>query len=239
VASRSIVVLVTGDPVPETLTSRGGFFELIRQAAPASRGLDWVARDARRPGPSPALTDALAVIVTGSPASVTERADWMIEGGRQLCEAVLAGTPVLGICFGHQWLGDALGGRVELNPRGREMGTVVLNVTESDAVVGGAGEVCVNATHVDSVVALPPGARVIGSTAQDPHAAVRFGPRAWGVQFHPEIDKEVMRHYLAARRDVLSEEGFDVARAERDASNTPDGAAVVDRFVALARQLGK
>ena len=96
----------------------------------------------------------------------------------------------------------------------------------------------VNATHVDSVVELPPGAQVLGSTQLEPNAAVRFAPSAWGVQFHPELDAEVMRHYFAARREVLLAEGFDIAAGERALRDAPEGALVIDRFLrlALARQ---
>ena len=66
-----IVVLVTGDPIAETLATRGGFLELIRAAAPAFADAPWVAHDVRVLHVLPDLTDALGVIITGSPLSVT------------------------------------------------------------------------------------------------------------------------------------------------------------------------
>lgn len=234
----SIVVLVAGDPVAQTSASRGGFFDLIRAAAPSFRAASWRSHDLRELNVLPALTDAAAVIVTGSPASVTERTPWMELAAEKLRELVASQVPLLGICFGHQLLGHALGGTVAPNPRGREMGTVKHDLRRSDPVFGDPGAQRVNMTHVDSLVRLPEAAEALASTALEPHSAVRFGARAWGVQFHPEIDGEVMRQYLEARRPSLLAEGFDLEAAERSAGDAPEGAAVLERFLKLAQQSG-
>jgi len=231
-----IVVLVTGDPIAETLATRGGFLELIRAAAPAFADAPWVAYDVRVLNVLPDLTDALGVIITGSPLSVTARLPWMEQTAARLAELVRAEVPVLGICFGHQLLGHALGGRVAANPRGREMGSVPFTSWVADPVVGDTGTWPVNTTHLDSVVELPPGARVLGSTALEPHAAVRFGPRAWGVQHHPEIDAAVLRQYIAARRPALLAEGLDTAAIEGNVQEAPRAAAVLERFLRLAAE---
>lgn len=230
----NVAVLVTGEPVPEARARRGAFADLIRQAAPGFGTLRWESYDVRSLAVLPDLTEAFAVIVTGSALSVTEALPWKEEVSARLRQLVRAEVPLLGICFGHQLLGHALGGRVSANPNGREMGTVDLERIEDDAVCGARGCVQVNTTHVDSVVTLPPGARVIGRTRQEPHAAVRFGPSAWGVQYHPELDAEVMRCYFDARRAVLIAEGLDVDAAERALRDAPEGARVIERFLSLA-----
>ena len=132
VSARAIVVLVAGDPVPETRLRRGGFLDLIQGSAPGFLAEPWLAHDLRELDVLPDLTDALSVIVTGSPASVTEGLPWMERAAECLRRLVLAEVPVLGICFGHQLLGHALGGRVSANPRGREMGTVGVRLLASD-----------------------------------------------------------------------------------------------------------
>jgi len=232
----SIAVLVTGDPIAQTRAIRGDFLELIRAAAPAFAAVPWQAHDARVLDVLPDLTDALAVIVTGSPLSVIDAEPWMGRAASALLQWVGAKVPLLGICFGHQLLGHALGGRVARNPRGREMGTVDFTVPEADPVVGGPGSWPVNSTHVDSLVALPTGAQVIGSTLLDPAAAVRFGPLAWGVQFHPELDAAVMRQYIEARRLALLAENFDVDGAERNVREAPAAAAIIERFLRFASE---
>jgi GMP synthase (glutamine-hydrolysing) len=238
VTTPSIVVLVTGDPVPEARARRGSFVDLIRQTAPAFGTCRWVAHDVRVLDVIPDLTGAAAVIVTGSAASVTEALPWMERTAESLRALVALDVPLLGICFGHQLLGHALGGRVSLNPHGREIGSMALTRETDDPVIGARGTTVVNMTHLDSVVELPPGARRIAQTRLEPNAAVRFGPSAWGVQYHPEIDAGVLRCYFEARRAALLLEGLDVEAAERAVVDAPEGALVIERFlrVALARQ---
>jgi GMP synthase (glutamine-hydrolysing) len=217
--------------VQPVLEARGTFAELIQRGCGAFSG-GFVAVDVRRHTPPPA-SEFAGIVVTGSSSSVTERAPWMLLTERYLAGAVRSGDHVLGICFGHQLLGQALGGLVEKNPRGREIGSVHAQVLGTDPLLSDERPFTVNATHTDSVTRLPPGARVLASTELDPHAALRFGPSAFGVQFHPEFDSVVMRGYISARAKAIASEGVDPARLHQDAHDAGPGAAVLARFAAL------
>src|SRR5262249_36808951 len=70
-----------------------------------------------------------AVIMTGSPASVVSPSAWMLRAAEFLKRAGDSGIPVLGVCFGHQLLGFAYGSNVILNPQGREIGSVQVELT--------------------------------------------------------------------------------------------------------------
>lgn len=237
-SARPVAVVVTGEPIEQARRRRGGFTQLIRDALGGARA-ELVELDARG-GSTPDLRDFAAVVVTGSPASVTERAPWMLATEARLVEAVGAGSWVLGICFGHQLLAQALGGQVAKNPRGREIGTVPLALTERHALFGGAEPPhLANMTHVDAVVELPRGARVLATSELDPHSALSFGERAFGVQFHPEIDAEVMADYVAGRWDLLISEGLDAERIRGSIAEAAAGRSVLARFLELSGVAGR
>lgn len=230
---RPICILLAGEPVAATRARRGDFRVLIRDAI----GVGWaggVCDVDLRTEPELEPERFAALIVTGSASSVTERAPWMLRAESLLRAALAAEVPVFGLCFGHQLLGQALGGRVAPNPRGREMGTVALDVSVSDLLLGAASRrFLVNTTHVDSVVELPPHAVVLASTGLEPNAAIRFGERAWGVQFHPEFDDAVMREYVDARRGILAQEGCDADALLAGAADTPESRELFQRFLEL------
>lgn len=179
------------------------------------------------------------VIVSGSAAMVSDRHPWSEYTAEWLLQAVALQVPVLGICYGHQLLAHALGGVVDYHPRGREMGTKLVHraaAAAADELFGVLPPAFVaHTTHLQSVTELPRGATVLAWNDFEPHHAVRFAPRAWGVQFHPEFTATTMMHYLQLRSGALQQEGFDVESLYREVSDTPDASALLRRFVALAR----
>jgi GMP synthase (glutamine-hydrolysing) len=226
------LILVTGDPVAATQARAGGFAALIRAGLADVYDGGFVEVDARSAEALPPAEGFAGVIVTGSASSVTERAPWMLRIERYLADAVGAQHAVLGICFGHQLLGQALGGLVERNPQGREMGTIELRIVADDPLLDrGLRPALAHATHLDSVTRLPAGAKVLATTALDPHCALRFGERAWGVQFHPEFDERVMAEYVQTRAALLAEEGRDPKAMLEAIAPAEAGRLVLRRFV--------
>jgi GMP synthase (glutamine-hydrolysing) len=230
------MVLVTGRPVPAVESRRGGFADLIRVAARNAWPGGWLDVDLPA-GDTPPPRDAVsAVIVTGSAASVLDQEPWSLRGQRYLADAVSRELPVLGICYGHQMLAAALGGRVAKNPRGREIGTVDFEVVVGDPLFDPHIQPTrANMTHVDVVSDLPPGAVLLARTALDPNAAVRFAPSAWGVQFHPEMDRDVIFGYVESKKEQMAQEGLDVGAVLAALDDAPAGAAVLRRFLRKVR----
>jgi GMP synthase (glutamine-hydrolysing) len=234
VPTRPLVVLVAGDPIDSVRTERGDYTALIRETVgPAWQG-PWSDVDLRHGATLPDPGDVAGVIVTGSSSSVTERVPWMLRAEEYLRLLTERRVPTLGICFGHQLLGQALGGEVTKNPRGREIGTVELEIVAEDELLREASPPChANATHVDTVARLPPGARVLGRTKLEPHAVVRFSETVWGVQFHPEMDRAIVRRYLNVRRRLLQSEGLDADALLRGADEARAGASTLPKFAEI------
>jgi GMP synthase (glutamine-hydrolysing) len=207
---REILIVKTGEPVPWVRERRGQFSDLIRETIGSGWDGGYRVVDVVAEAPPPP-SEARAVVITGSAASVPDRHPWMIRTEAWLREVVAAKTPTFGICFGHQILAQALGGEVQRNPRGREIGTRTIERTGPAPIFAGVPDRFeAQVTHVDSVVRLPPGAEPLARSDREDHHAIRFAETCYGVQFHPEMDAEVMRAYVETRRDVLNDEGFPV-----------------------------
>ena len=171
------LILETGQPVASMRRHRG-FPHWIRVAAglgAAEATVIDVERGDALPGAA-AFTNA-GVIVTGSGAMVTDRLPWSDRTAAWLADAARAGTPVLGICYGHQLLAHALGGEVGDNPAGREMGTIELETAPeagADPLFAGLpARFPAQATHLQSVLRMPEGATLLARSAGDACHAFR------------------------------------------------------------------
>jgi GMP synthase (glutamine-hydrolysing) len=234
---KPVLVVKCGSALPAVRARRGDYEDWILAGMGVARAAARVAAvQAGEELPDPGAVSA--AVLTGSSAMVSEREAWSERAAAWLREAVAAGTPVLGICYGHQLLAHALGGRVAPNPRGREIGTVeveALAPARDDALLGALPErLTVQATHVESVLELPAGARLLAASRGDAHQAFSVGRRAWGVQFHPEFDAGVIRGYLEARREILRREGRDPEALLAEVRESGHGRALLRRFAALA-----
>lgn len=157
--------------------------------------------------PSPEDTDG--ILLTGSPASVREEAPWMSEVAALALEADAREIPVLGVCFGHQLLGEAIGGRVEKSPGGWEFGTVPIELTEAGAqdplFEGIPTRFWAHSIHQDELVVPPPGARRLAGNERSSWQAFAHGPRLRAVQFHLEVSVPIMEaiaHALGRSADL-------------------------------------
>jgi GMP synthase (glutamine-hydrolysing) len=234
--NKPLVILRAGDAAPPVAERRGQFAAWIkREVGSALWPGAWTEHDIRLDAPLPDPRAAAGFVITGSSSSVTERAPWMLRAEDLIRRIHAATTPLFGICFGHQLIGQALGGEVTKNPKGREIGTVHVRT-----IPGAAGEPILeglpsafhaNHTHVDSVTTLPPGARVLARTDLESHAIFVVGTRTKCVQFHPEIDGDAMRGYVTARAHLIEAEGGDARSILARVVDAPDGAATLRNFV--------
>ena len=143
-------------------------------------------------------------VVTGSGASVYRDRDWIDSLKTWVSGAVEAGLPGLGVCFGHQLLADAMGGRVE-DMGEYEIGyRTVRHDGENDLLVGVEEEMTVFTSHSDRVAEKPPGSTVFARNDYGIHG-FRKGD-VFGVQFHPEYDMETAEEVAKGKEGDLPQE---------------------------------
>jgi GMP synthase (glutamine-hydrolysing) len=133
----------------------------------------------------PALDDSVrGVILSGSPCSVRDANAPQVDLG--LFRGKL---PLLGICYGAQYIAHRCGGKVE-GSLAREYGRAMLDVVRADSPLlkGLSAHSQVWMSHGDTISQLPEGAEVIASTQDVANAAYQIpGERTYAVQFHPEV----------------------------------------------------
>ena len=158
-------------------------------------------------GDLPDHTEFDGVVVTGSRSSVYWDEAWIPQLVDYVAEAADAGVPVLGVCYGHQVLAEALGGRVA-GMDGFEIGYNEIRRVRDDPLFEGIDEsFTAFTTHGDAVVELPPSATLLAENDRGVHA-FRDG-HCWGVQFHPEYDIETARDVTDGKRDQIGDARVD------------------------------
>jgi GMP synthase (glutamine-hydrolysing) len=229
-SAKPFLILQTGHASPEVRRRCGDFDAMFLRMAglDSARAVCVDVEAGERPNKPQAYVGAL---VTGSDAYVTDRLPWSEAAAGWLRDALDAELPVLGVCYGHQLLAHALGGTVANNPAGEELGTLEIVLSKLAAaeplLAGLPTRFDVNLAHEQTVVELPKGATVLATSAGDPHQILRYAPRVWSTQFHPEFDGATMTAIVERER----ERNNPAARGARTV-DAPHGRAFLQRFVA-------
>lgn len=229
-----ILILKTGTTFPEIARDLGDFDVLFKRAMQTD-GVSFLVIDVSNGEPLPDFAGGDGVVVTGSPAMVTDRANWSEATAAWLAEWVSRGRPALCVCYGHQLLAHALGGTVDRHADGREMGTLEVTLTDKapdDTLFGGLPATFpAHLTHRQSVTMLPNGATLLARSESEPHQAFRVGTTAWGLQFHPEFTEQVMATYIERQRMDLLAEGRNPDMMRDQLKPTRHATSLLQRFV--------
>ena len=223
-----IGILQTGRTPEEMRDKHGDYDDLFRKLL-GGRGFDfdtYPVLDGVFPN-SP--EDADGWLITGSRFGAYEDHDWIPPLEEFLRRTYAKGVPIIGVCFGHQILAQALGGKVEKYGGGWSVGAV-----EYSSAGASDGKDTILAWHQDQVTELPEGAEVTGGTDFCRYAMLSYGDKALTVQPHPEFTAEFVADLAEARKAILPEGVFDRAKDNLAAELT--SANVADRFEAFFKQ---
>ena len=157
-----------------------------------------------------------AILITGSPAGVYDPLPWIAPLSDFIRSA--ADSKMVGVCFGHQMMAEALGGHVEKSDKGWGSGLHHYAIVHAEPWTDGAGEIAVPASHQDQVVVLPPYTEVVAQSDFTPYAALAWTDRpAISFQFHPEFSPDFAKALIEKRYDIVPDP--DAAIASLDAPN--------------------
>ncbi len=211
---------------------------------------DWLveagcALDVRRPYAGDDLPDDLrdhdVLLVLGGSMGANDDEDheWLGPTKGLVLDAAQRHTPTLGICLGHQLVAVALGGDVDCNPRGQQLGLLPMGWTDEASRDDLMCTLVKTPRGVqwndDIVTALPTGTVVLAQTERGEVQVARFGSTVWGVQLHPEVDEHILAEWAAedpdryadgVLEDVLAQ--IAEAREELEAGWRPLAQALAD-----------
>ncbi len=170
-----------------------------------------------------------AYLITGSPAGVYDPLPWIAP----LCEFIRSAkdSRMVGICFGHQVMAEALGGHVEKSDKGWGAGLHRYDIMRREPWMDAVDEVAAPASHQDQVIVQPPNTQIVAASAFTPYAGLAWTDRpAISFQFHPEFTPEFAKALIEQRYDIVPDP--DAAIASLGAPN--DNARVggwISRFL--------
>ncbi len=215
-----IGILETGEVHPDLRTRYGDYpamFERLLGAVDPGLEFATVRVVSGEMPATPGQADAW--LVTGSRHGVYDKLPWIWPLKAFLRECVAAQVPVVGICFGHQILAEALGGRATKSEKGWVLGVQDYELVARPGWMDGLPDrFAVRALHQDQVVRLPPDATVLARSPHCDYAAIAYGdpeaPVAVSLQPHPEFGPEFTDALLALRAGIaFPEAAAEEARA--------------------------
>ena len=203
-----IGILETGRVNPDLVSKHGEYVPMfeawLKPVFPEVRVRGYASVDGEIPA-SPAECDAW--IVTGSKHGVYDDLPWIEPLKAFLRQARAAGTPMIGVCFGHQLMAEAFGGRAVKSEKGWGVGVHDYQVTQRPAwMQDGPDTFSIHAMHQDQVTQIPDDATVLASSPFCEFAMLTYGdpqnPDAISIQPHPEFNRAYSQDLVELRSGV-------------------------------------
>lgn len=195
-----IAILKTGTPPPALVAAHGDYPAMFRTLL--GPGCETQAFDSQA-GEWPDASAFDAAVITGSAAGVYEPDAWIADL-LDWIRAAKGRVGLIGVCFGHQAMAQALGGRVEKSERGWGVGLHRYEVASAEPWMRPPAEtIAIPVSHQDQVVEKPAGARVILRSDFTPFAGLAWDGDAISLQGHPEFTPAYASELTAGRRERI------------------------------------
>ena len=195
-----IIILSAGPGLPEVVTKYGHSSEWIPDIL-SNHQVEFEVKKVYE-NDFDSITDVDGWIITGSKYSVYDNIDWIKNLQKHIEKIISKNKPILGICFGHQLLAKTLGGVVEKNSLGWELGSYRINLTDSgkeSMIFSGINDKDLfYESHQDVVTKLPANSISLAYNNKG-NQSFKYGNSVYGVQFHPEFSYDIIKELMRIR----------------------------------------
>jgi len=236
---RKLYIIKTGTTFSST-AKQFGDFDLWTIKGLGATHTELCVLDVEHGAALPSMEDCAGAIITGSHAMVTDELPWSIKLEKWIPSLLKTHIPLLGVCYGHQLLARAAGGQVVTHPSGKEIGTVLIQLlpnSANDALFMTIPQSFrAHVSHSQTVSRLPAGAVRLAFNEYEPNHAFRIGDCAWGIQFHPEYNSDIMKSYILEQEDELISSGIDIPQLLGAVEETPAAATILRNFTHIVEK---
>lgn len=185
-----IGILMAGH-APDQIKQKTGDYDQMFRRILGAYDFEFVTYDVENMSFPTSARDADGWLISGSKHGAYDPLPWIPKLEKLIQDIYALKRPLVGVCFGHQIIAQALGGRVEKFAGGWATGTTSYQFNNN--------AIKLNAWHQDQVVSLPAGASVVGSNDFCQNAILRYGDHVFTIQPHPEFDHDIIRGLLEFR----------------------------------------
>lgn len=226
----NIGILETGRPPAQLIGEFGDYVSMFERLFEQA-GIEGSTRayDVQRSEYPAAVEDHDAYVITGSAAGVYEADAWIGEL-KDFLVAAKGRARLVGVCFGHQIMAEAFGGKVIKSPKGWGLGLRTYEVREREPWMDSAAPISIPASHQDQVVEPPPASRVIAANPFTPFAGLVYDDQpAISIQPHPEFAPAYASALIERRLETVLDEAQ--GRAAMETLTRPNDNARVGGWI--------
>ena len=222
-----IGILETGVP-PRDLQAQFGLYGTMFEHLLGVAAFDWVLYDVPNGVLPGRPEDCDGYLITGAAAGVYDPQPWIADAEAFLRDAK-GKAALVGVCFGHQLMAQAFGGKVIKSPKGWGVGLHRYEVRDHRSWMDAASSIAAPASHQDQVVEAPPNTTVLAGSDFTPLGMLAYDDQpAISIQLHPEFDPAYAKALIELRRGRYEEGTADAAIASL---NEPDDRARLGKWV--------